>query len=485
MSEHTSREIHDHLGHPVIDADGHYVEFGPDILDYLKKVAGQRVVDAFKAPHNWIGNSVRMTPAERRDRGIPQEAFWVIPAKNTRDRATALLPRLLYERLDEFGIDFTVLYPSNGLVNARTDDDEMRRATCRAFNMYLADHFREFSDRIAPAAIIPLDTPEEAIAELEYAVKTLGLKVAMMGHPARRAIAAVQRAHPEAAPWARWVDTFGIDSAYDYDPVWKKCLELGISPTFHSGSRTFGFRTSPSNFTYNHIGHFAAALEAICKSLFLNGVTRRFPKLKIGFLEGGVAWACLLYSDLIGHWKKRNRDALEEVNPANVDRVMFKDLLVRYGGRELAARFEADPAPLETFDTPDPPPSQERDDYARCGISRASDIKDLFTSNFYFGCEADDPMNSWAYATNINPFKARLKTLMGSDIGHFDVVDMAEVLEEAYEPVEEGKIAREDFRDFVFTNPVQFFGEANPNFFAGTPIESAARALRQNAKTPR
>ena len=88
----------------------------------------------------------------------------MIPARNTRDRATALLPKLLYERLDEFGIDFTVLYPSNGLVTVRTDDEEMRRATCRAFNMYLADHFREFSDRITPAAIIPLDTPEEAIA---------------------------------------------------------------------------------------------------------------------------------------------------------------------------------------------------------------------------------------------------------------------------------------------------------------------------------
>jgi hypothetical protein len=35
-------------------------------------------------------------------------------------------------------------------------------------------------------------------------------------------------------------------------------------------------------------------------------VTRRFPTLKMEFLEGGVGWACGLYSDLIGHWKKRN-----------------------------------------------------------------------------------------------------------------------------------------------------------------------------------
>ncbi len=482
MSEQTSKEIHDGLDHPVIDADGHYVEFGPDILDYLKNVAGQRVADAFKAPNVRIGNSIRMTPDERRDRGIPQEGFWVIPARNTRDRATALLPRLLYERLDEFGIDFTVLYPSCGLIIVPIEDEELRRATCRAFNTYLADHFREFRDRITPAAVIPMYTPDEAIAELEYAVKTLGLKVVMMGHPVRRPIASVLRTMPEAARWARWVDAFGIDSPYDYDPLWKKCRELGVSPSFHSGSRSFGFRGSFSNFTYNHIGHFAAALEAICKSLFLGGVTRRFPDLKVGFLEGGVAWACMLYSDLIGHWKKRNRAALEEVNPANIDRAMFRDLLVRYGGTELAARYETDAAPLEAFHTPGPPAMQELDDFARCGISRASDIGELFTRNFYFGCEADDPLNAWAYAGKVNPFKARLKTLMGSDIGHFDVVNMADVLKEAYEPVEDGLITRDDLRDFLFTNPARFFGEANPDFFKGTLVESAAKGLPAVAK---
>ena len=115
----------------------------------------------------------------------------------------------------------------------------------------------------------------------------------------------------------------GLDSEYNYDPVWAKCVELGISPTFHSGSRGIGLRNSPTNFVYNHIGHFAAASEAVCKAIFLGGVTRRFPQLKMGFLEGGVGWACGLYCDLIGHWKKRNREALEETNPANLNREML------------------------------------------------------------------------------------------------------------------------------------------------------------------
>ena len=67
---------------------------------------------------------------------------------------------------------------------------------------------------------------------------------------------------------------------------------------------------------------------------------------------------------------------------------------------------------------------------------------------------------------------APTNTLFGSDIGHFDVPDMTEVLVEAYEGVEDGIITEDDFRDFVFGNPVRFWAGMNPNFFKGTAIES-------------
>ena len=78
----------------------------------------------------------------------------------------------------------------------------------------------------------------------------------------------------------------------------------------------------------------------------------------------------------------------------------------------------------------------------------------------------------------MNPYKARIKTLLGSDIGHFDVVNMNEVLEEAYELVEDGLISEEGFREFVFVNPLRFWAEGRPDFFKGTALESeAAEAL--------
>src|SRR5258706_16472953 len=101
-----------------------------------------------------------MSVEERRRGRISQEWFWEHPEKNTRDRATAMFPKLMYERLDEIGLDFAIIYPTGGLRVPRVGDGEARRATCRAYNTVTAEYFRDFGDRMTPAPIIPMHTPE-------------------------------------------------------------------------------------------------------------------------------------------------------------------------------------------------------------------------------------------------------------------------------------------------------------------------------------
>jgi hypothetical protein len=73
-----------------------------------------------------------------------------------------------------------------------------------------------------------------------------------------------------------------------------------------------------------------------------------------------------------------------------------------------------------------------------------------------------------------NPMGARLNAIFSSDIGHFDVPEMTDVVPEAYELVEHELIDQHDFRDFMFANAVRFWGEVNPGFFKGTVVEKAA-----------
>ena len=80
-------------------------------------------------------------------------------------------------------------------------------------------------------------------------------------------------------------------------------------------------RESVDSFTFNHIGHFAKASHAFARALILGGVTHRFPDLRFAFLEGGVGWACNLVTDLVGHWERRRREAMEaQTRPTNLDR---------------------------------------------------------------------------------------------------------------------------------------------------------------------
>ncbi len=469
-------KIRGRLSHPIIDADGHWIEYAPVMREEFKRIGGDAAVEALAIASQRIPNSLRLSLAERRRRRIGQEAFWSSPSENVRDRATAMLPRLMYERLDDLGIDFCVVYPTAGLSYHRMQDTRLRRAICRAYNVFAADQFRGLEDRIIPAAIIPMYTPDEAIEELEFSVRQLGYKVAMVGGLMRRPVPALAEEHPEASRFVEWYDVIGIDSDHDYDPVWATCRKLRVAPSFHNGARSILLRNSPSNFCYNHIGHFASGGHAVCKALFFGGVTRRFPDLNFAFLEGGVGWACMLYADLIGHWEKRNRQAIESTNPAKLDRAALLDFARKYG-REAVVEAVRGGEGLDT-DSSLTGGIEDVDDYFRCQIERKDDIRELFVPRFYFGCEADDPINAWAFNRRANPMGARLNALFSSDIGHFDVPDMGEVVPEAHELVEHGLLTADDFRDFMFANAVRFWGEVNPTFFKGTVVEKqAAEAL--------
>jgi predicted TIM-barrel fold metal-dependent hydrolase len=497
-----SHEIRSRLGHPVIDSDGHTVEFVPGFYDVLRTVAGQRVAGRYlnESTANSLYGSVpnlahwfALTPEQRRNQRAPRPPWWALPIQNTLDRATAMLPKLMYQRLDEMGMDFSVIYPTLGLGAPHVEDEELRRAACRAFNRFHAEIFGEFADRIAPVAVIPMHTPAEAIDELEYAVRTLGMKAVMMAGHVIRTLPAAAGAPPEIRRYATWLDNLCLDSEYDYDPVWAKCVELKVPATFHSVGMGWGSRTSISNWKYNHIGHFAAAGELLCKAMFFGGVTRRFPTLKCAFLEGGAAWACGLYADLVEHWGKRNRQAVEQFNPKNLNYPLLRELFERYGGKMVEGKLTGDHWWIDQLS--EIPYTQENaarhwerdetmlDEWRRCEIKRREEIKDLFVPNFYFGCEADDRLNAIAFNARMNPYRARLNAVLSSDIGHWDVPDMREVLEEAYELVEDGLMTAEDFRDFAFVNPAALWASMNPEFFKGTVVEDAvAQVIGKPAK---
>jgi predicted TIM-barrel fold metal-dependent hydrolase len=448
-------------------------------MDYLSRLAGPRIAARWAQEARLFGEGSysRMSRNEKLSKRHGQPSWWGMPVKRTIDVATSFLPKLLHERLPEMGLDFCVLYPTGSQMLAPyLFDDELRLAGSRAFNQYAAETWKDYSDRCAPVGVIPMSTPQEAIAELEHC-KALGLKSVVLASLIRRYIPALE-GKGISRRYSVYPDVLGIDSPFDYDPVWKRCVELGYSPSFHSASSLIGLRNSPSNFVYNHIGHFAEANHAVAKALFLGGVTRRFPDLRFVFLEGGAAWACSLYADLIGHWEKRNIDVIRDLDPASYDFSRLAGFLERYGGAEYSGKLEDFKRILGATQAQRP---DELDEFKAARIASAKDICELFAKKFYFGCEADDPTTNYAFQSRLNPFSVKLGAMLSSDISHWDVPDMTQVLKEAWEHVEDHGMAEEDFFAFTFGNAVDAWTATNPDFFRGTSVEKeAAEYVRQS-----
>src|SRR5260370_7340108 len=93
-------QIRAKLKHPIVDGDGHWVEFPPVFAEKMRKVGGDKAADGFLAPRG-AGEGLKMTPAERTERRVAQPNFWNRQAENTLAPPTPLMPKLLYERLHQ------------------------------------------------------------------------------------------------------------------------------------------------------------------------------------------------------------------------------------------------------------------------------------------------------------------------------------------------------------------------------------------------
>jgi predicted TIM-barrel fold metal-dependent hydrolase len=487
-----SRKIRSGLGYPVIDTDVHTNDYAPPLEDYVSTYGGAHLVDELrKASQDRIErggvsngkNWYEQTPEERQYYRTIRAPWWARVTKNTLDVATYHLPELLYQRQAEQGSDYSVLFPNNVLAPLGVKDPASRRALQRAVNHYHADLYRKYSDRLTPVAGIPLNTPEEGIEELEFAVQTLGLKAINIAGSVRRPIRALADKYPadkypDLQKYISYQDFYGLDSDHDYDPFWARVVELGVPVLTHYGSQGWVGRSSTSSYMHNHIGHFADGSEAFAKALFFGGVTRRFPKLRVGLLEGGADWGARVYIHLVDRWLKRGPEGLLNYDPAATNRDELRALFAEFGealtqGRPtegeaiirdtLGARYTADA---------NQPKSEDRNDFAAAGIEKIEDIKARWVDSFFFGSESDDRTVAHAFNDKANPLGVKINAIYSSDVGHWDVPDLTEVLAESYALVQQGAITEADFKAWVFDNPYKLYTEANANFFKGTAIES-------------
>jgi ribosomal protein L15E len=76
----------------------------------------------------------------------------------------------------------------------------------------------------------------------------------------------------------------------------------------------------------------------------------------------------MLYADLIGHWEKRNRQAIERTNPSRLDRAALLGYAQKYGREALAEAVRRGEGLEGDSNSTLTGGIEDLDDYFRCRI---------------------------------------------------------------------------------------------------------------------
>ena len=236
----------------VIDGDGHIFEDNEALAQYLPA--------DYKRP--------RRTP----DRWFPPlDRFHSFIGETPPGSFRQVGPDGWMEFMEDVGIETAVLYPTGGLAYGNVFHLDWAIALGRAYNDWLAEAYLRRSPRFKGMALIPMQEPEAAVVELRRAVEELGFVGAML-------------------PSTGLKDHLG---AKDYWPVYAEADRLGCALGVHGGAHGgLGFEHMNNYTPVGALGHPFGLLINFAGVLF-NGVLDRFPNVRWGFMEGGVAWLLL------------------------------------------------------------------------------------------------------------------------------------------------------------------------------------------------
>ena len=257
----------------VVDADGHVVE----------------------PPEAWAGLPSDVRPMVQRDRhgyehvvvdgteilavplgtlGTPGGRFDDPSSFRSLDQAHpgGSDPKARLADMDTEGIDQAVLYPSVGLYFWTLADGAAAVPIARAYNDWLADYCAAAPQRLFGAAMVPMQDPQAAAAELRRAHRELGFPAAFV------------RPNPCAGRSLS-------DSAYE--PLWSAAEQEGVAIGVHEGSSvilpTLGSDRPFNPLVLHAVSHSFEQMLA-CAQLIAFGVLERHPGLRVVFLESGGGW---------------------------------------------------------------------------------------------------------------------------------------------------------------------------------------------------
>jgi uncharacterized protein len=283
----------------ICDVDGHHYETESfkSIAEYIEDpvMRDQAKYQGFGG--NGIAGAGNYQPLGGRVTRYPGRRREKTPAGTNRDIA------LTRRWMDAIGIDVLNIFPTPMLGLGFTPRVEVEVALARAYNRWLCDEVLAHEPRICSSLYLPMNDPEAAykvVQDFAGRKGVIGFTVCTARHK----------------------------QLYDnaYMKTYAAIEERGMPLNFHS---QFGGAHDQSlnlcnRFMAAHALGFSWFNILHCTNWLVNGLPERFPKLKVIWIESGLAWIPFLMQRLDNEWMMRSSEVpLLKRKPSDYMREMY------------------------------------------------------------------------------------------------------------------------------------------------------------------
>ena len=268
-------------------------------------------------------------------------------------------------------------------------NDELRCSSARSLNRYYAEVFAGYRDRLEPVAAIPCHTPEEASQNLTMrSVNSDSRPSCSRGN--------IPRPYDGYGGPGRWIDTSVTTRATTMTRygaaarslAWRRLsmrAARGGAPACRpSTTPTTRSATSPPRWR-GRAGRSCSEAYRCASRTFVS------PSKRVAWRGPGT-----LLAGIVTHWEKRNINAIQHYNPAKLDMEHLRCLFDDYAATSVADRIDRLAEGLFMLSDPNELP-KDVDQFAESLLTGVDDLLDMFANRFFYGCEADDPMNVLAF----------------------------------------------------------------------------------------
>jgi len=266
----------------VIDADAHVIEndltwaylseedrkYAPTILAQVS--GAERQTNRGGVSKRWWSFGTNIQPS---DSNVNTED---LPAES---REMADVTRRL-AHMDQLGIDVQVLYTTIFLSPCATDA-AAEFALYHSYNQWLAEIWKQATDRLYWAAMVPLNSMHRIREELEFCKENGAVSVFLRPFEC---------------------DRMAFESYFF--PLYEIAQELDLAITFHAGN---GSVTNNKFLEPHNFARFKLSMVASFHGLLDHEVPKRFPELRWGFIESSSSWIPHALIDVDKRLKRKGR----------------------------------------------------------------------------------------------------------------------------------------------------------------------------------